>query len=435
MPLRQDIERQYRLAFDLNKSIKRGDKAKAEALLAFGAPVDGSNLLEYRPLTFTAVCGGADLARLVIEKGSDLNAGVVQDIFNDFGRLSVKSGTTALTMAIRNCHVDVFEMLIEAGADLNATDSTGFTPLMSASMGVKEAEKGVVMARKLLRAGADPTRVNDEGYIALTYAAAEGSADVVDMLLAKAPKTVSHVTFAGSTNLYGAVCHGNEAAVVCLLAAGAVQPRLYRPSYCPLVHAVTGSNERLVRILLQREGAVGGDAAIQLAMQASVIARRARFVQILLLSEGEGRQERWANCTSSVGRILHMAASCGTLDTLSVLLSAGADETKLDCNGLTASEVVGASSSCDGHLVTKEEATAMPRMLLRGPAFRARSWAWRVGRTGTTALHGGCGGACRAGEGSGGDAGEAGTARHRAPLAVRIYRPENKTLFLRYLGR
>lgn len=301
MPSLRDGKRQ-RLAFDLNTSIEQGNKAKAEALLAAGAPVNGSNLLQYRPLAFTAVCGGVDLARLFIERGSDLNAGVVEDIFNDAGRLSVKKGTTALTMAIRNCHVDVFQLLVDAGADLNAADSTGFTPLMSASLGVEEAEKGVVMAKALLRAGADPTIINDEGCIALTYAAGEGSPEVVDMLLAKAPKTVSHVTFAGATPLYGAVCHGNEKAVVRLLAAGAVQPTRYRRSFCPLMHAVVDNNERLVRILLRRSKAIGGDDAIRSSLEAAVIQRRARLLKILLLSEGEARQERWANCTLTEGQ-------------------------------------------------------------------------------------------------------------------------------------
>lgn len=303
MPPVHDTNVQYDLAFDLNHSIKRGNKVLAQALLAGGAPVNGCNLLQYRPLTFTAVCGGGDLARLLIERGADLNAGLVEDVYSDAGRLSVRKGTTALTMAIRNCHLDVFKLLVCAGADLNASDTTGFTPLMSASLGVEEAEKGVVMAKALLRAGADPTIVNDEGCIALTYAAAEGSADVVDMLLAKAPKTVSHVTFAGATPLYGAVCHGNEKAVVRLLAAGAVQPARYRPSFCPLVHAVV-NHERLVRILLRRVEVVGGDAAIQSALEASVIERRpARILHVLLSAEARGCESggRTAPCREAAG--------------------------------------------------------------------------------------------------------------------------------------
>lgn len=80
MPPLQDTKRQHRLAFDLNKSIKQGNKARAEALLAAGAPLNGCNLVQYRPLTFTAVCRGVDLARLFIERGSDLNAGTIEDI-------------------------------------------------------------------------------------------------------------------------------------------------------------------------------------------------------------------------------------------------------------------------------------------------------------------------------------------------------------------
>ena len=445
MPPLQDLKRQYQLAFALNTSIELGDKARAEALLADGAPVNGSNLLEYRPLAFTAVCGGADLARLFIERGSDLNARVAQDIFTDAGLLSVKKGTSALTMAIRNCHVDVFGLLVEAGADLNAADSTGFTPLMSASMGVEEAAKGVVMAKALLRAGADPTRVNDEGCIALTYAASEGSAEVVEMLLERAPKTASHATLAGATPLYGAVCHGKERTVVLLLAAGAAQPRRYRRSFCPLQAAVVDGNERLVRVLLGRAKAIGGDTAIHSALEVAAVKGLARIVRMLLLAEGEERQAYWANCASSLGgRILHSASSCLALGTLSALLSAGADETRLDGDGRTPSEAARVSVQ-DGRLGSEEEAAAVQRMLLRGPAFRARSWAWRSGTTGAAAAAlprgGGGNAACGAEEVGDGDTGEAsearyaGRARRKPPLAVRIYRPENKTFFVQHFGR
>lgn len=65
-----------------------------EALLAAGAPRNGSNLLHYRPLTFITVCGGVGLARLFIKRDSDLNAGVVEDVFNDAGRFSVRKRTS-----------------------------------------------------------------------------------------------------------------------------------------------------------------------------------------------------------------------------------------------------------------------------------------------------------------------------------------------------
>lgn len=209
-----------------------------------------------------------------------------------------------MAMSIRTCHVDLFELLVKAGADLNAADSTGFTPLMSAGMGVEEAEKGVVMARALLRTGADLLKMNAEGCIAPNYAAAEGSADVVDILLAKAPKTASHVTIPGSTPLHYAVFAGNEEAVVRLLAAGAAQPRLYQCPFCPLTHAVVDGNERLVRILLRRARAVRGDAAVSSALEVSVVQGKARLLQLLLLFEGEERRERWANCTFLGRRIL-----------------------------------------------------------------------------------------------------------------------------------
>lgn len=166
------------------------------------------------------------------------------------------------------------------------------------------------MAKAMLRAGADPVMTNDEGCIALTYAASEGSAEVMNMLLEKATKTASHVTFLGALPLYGEVCHGGGGAIAA------------RRSFCPLTHAAVDGKKRLVRILPRGVKAVEGDAAIKSALEASVIERRARVLRMLLLAEGERRQAHWANCASSVGaRIPHNAASCGTLGALSVLFS------------------------------------------------------------------------------------------------------------------
>eukprot|EP00903_Cladosiphon_okamuranus_P014623 g13559.t1 len=281
------------------------------------------------------------------------------------------------------------------------------------------------MAKALLRVGVDPKIANAEGCIAMTYAAAEGSVEVVDMLLEKAPKTVSHVTFAGATPLYGAVSHGNEEAVVRLLAAEAVQPRRYRPSFCPPRRAIVDGDERLVGILLRRAKAVRGDVAIKAAaLEASVVGLRARILDVLP-----------SYAPSVGGKTLHSAASSGTLGELGVLPSD--QRTRLDGAGWVTSEALPVSLQ-DVLRFSEEMVAALRRTLLRGAAFRARLWAWRAGTTGATAtLRGDCGdAACGAGEGGDGRAREAGRARRKAmPLAVRIYRPEKKAFFLRHVGR
>ena len=432
----QDLKkRQYCLAFGLNKSIDKGDRLQAEVLLAAGAPVDGSDLLNYRPLTFAAVCGRTDFAQLFIERGCRLDAGVVEDVITDSGKLSVKKGTPALTMAIRNCHVDVFRLLVAAGADLDAADCTGFTPLMSACLGVEEAEKGVVMARALLEAGADPRRANDEGCIALTYAAAEGVTDVVglevvDMLLARAPDTVSHVSLAGATPLCAAVCHGKGEAVARLLAAGAVQPRLHQQSYCPLTSAVVNDNEPILRTLLRHLEVLGGAVAVRSALEAAVVKRRTRLLALLLRSEGEELQRSWARSrVLGEGRLLHGAASRGTVGMLSVLLAAGADEAQLDDHGRTASEVVGTVTLIDDD---PAEHRAKRRVLRRAPAFRARSWAWRCdAKTAPPSLPAPPGNGV---VGSSGGVADAPRKRKLLP-GVRIYRPANDRFFVQRIGR
>lgn len=73
----------------------------------------------WTPLMYAARQGSTGAARVLAEKGADLN-------------LTDPDGTSALILAIINSHFDTAALLLTKGADPNLADSTGMTPLYAA---------------------------------------------------------------------------------------------------------------------------------------------------------------------------------------------------------------------------------------------------------------------------------------------------------------
>ena len=100
---------------------------------------------------------------------------------------------TALTWAISEGYHDIALTLIEAGADLNAQNGDGNTPLIRAA-----CEGRTEVASVLIKVGADLDIQNNDGYSALILAQRRGHIEIVEMLLdAGADRTL--VTDFGTT--------------------------------------------------------------------------------------------------------------------------------------------------------------------------------------------------------------------------------------------
>ena len=88
-----------------------------------------------------------------------------------------KNGRRALNYAAINNRPDAIRFLLAHGANIEATNLTGFTALHHA------AEKGSLdAARVLLAAGADPKHANLEGITPLARALMEGHVELADLL-------------------------------------------------------------------------------------------------------------------------------------------------------------------------------------------------------------------------------------------------------------
>jgi len=83
-----------------------------------------------------------------------------------------------LFRAIKKHDLLALRKLIDAGADVNATNKFGWSPLMYAA-----CEGSTLIIRALVATGADVNAVNKFGVSALAYAALEGHWRAVELLL------------------------------------------------------------------------------------------------------------------------------------------------------------------------------------------------------------------------------------------------------------
>ena len=109
----------------------------------------------FTPLHYAAFFGQEDSARILLERGAEVEVVARNE--------SIR--VTPLHSAAAGSHSGIVKLLLEAGADPNASQDGGFTPLHSAA---QNDDRESVEA--LLAAGADPGRPADDGRTAAEVA-------------------------------------------------------------------------------------------------------------------------------------------------------------------------------------------------------------------------------------------------------------------------
>lgn len=405
-----DYAIQSAFGIGMTMEVERGSLEGVQHFVEDGASVNGTCNIQPHPLEMAANRGHTDIIKYLVEMGADLEIashGVPHEEASKYFILSPESGMKFAPPGSRPLHgacygglPDACHLLLQLGADPNSTDVEGSTPLMIACNWATQ-ENCLALAKLLVRAGANLALQNGQGLSALHVAAALSKTDVARMLLSATPDTLNLIDKYGKTALAHAASNGQGHTLSFLLSAGANEEEAWRRGMVTaLVTAIHAGQESMVSTLLE-EGleAVGGEGATPEAMRFAVEDEQIGILQMLLDVQGEEHRVTWANhavwsgpktfrfapylprgielmvlAVHSGKTMIHCAAEVCSLRSVHVLLSAGADESAADQKGMRAKDSIGMLLSEDKR--DPQIMAAVDRMLARGPAFRACSWAW-----------------------------------------------------------
>jgi uncharacterized protein len=155
-------------------------------------------------------------------------------------------GTTALHRAVERDDLPAATALLKAGADANAANRYGVTPLSLACTNGDGA-----MVSQLLKAGADPNAAIPGGETPLMTAARTGRLDAVKALLAAGADVHAKDPRRGQTALMWAAAEGNVDVIGALLKAGAELNARLDSGYTAFLFAVREGKLDAVRALLK----------------------------------------------------------------------------------------------------------------------------------------------------------------------------------------
>lgn len=180
----------------LSAAASGGHDSVMRLLLRHGAEIDTPDSIGNTALVDACILKKSKMARLLISHGADTNPGCHQNPLHE----AAAGGAD-----------DIVELLIKHGAELEARNAMGVTPL-----GFAAFHGQIRTARKLLSLGVDPTCPDDRG----------------------------------ASLMHSAITHGFEGIVPTLLEYGANIDRPDNYGYTPLTRAVLKGDVRTVRLLL-----------------------------------------------------------------------------------------------------------------------------------------------------------------------------------------
>jgi uncharacterized protein len=170
LDLRPDINTRARNGETfLTCAMTKADLALVVRIIRSGADVDATDPLGFPAISLAVMADRPEWVALLLAEGADREQ---PD--------RAKWKATPLLWAAGVGSLQATELLLDAGANVNARDSLGQTPLMRAVSGREPRHEAI--ARKLLSSGADPSVVDQQGLDALKLARLGGRQQLIALL-------------------------------------------------------------------------------------------------------------------------------------------------------------------------------------------------------------------------------------------------------------
>ena len=304
---------------ELIEACRRGDLASVIKLVEEGHSVDGvysgQSMYAWTPLMEASIAGHSNIVKYLLEQNAIMNAR------DSYGKSALHHAHVG-----KNGSLDIVNMLISKGADIEAEDRGGWTPLMIAA--VKRQHSLVEL---LISSGASLDKKNRKGHTAFHYACKNASTDIVNMLISKGAN-IEEEDHDGLTPLMWAAMTGYYSVVEVLISSHTSLNKKNKEGCTALDYACENGHLNIVDMLISKGADIGAEDDDGYTPLMRAAKKGYYFVVEVLILAGTFV----VNKKNKEGRTaLHYACEYRYEDIIKMLISNGANVDAGDCKGFT----------------------------------------------------------------------------------------------------